>query len=152
MRQWVIAALAAGLALAGCSIRDLDFGLSGGVAAEKMTADVFRIRSRADSMTPQDVLLIAAQTAKGAGATHFKLISADDASRQLDGTPLDVNPSAVGRPAISTATPPTTSTSIKPGQDVYIRVLRLAPGEQAPGGSFAADEIIELVGRRAKRG
>jgi hypothetical protein len=133
-------------------------GFSGGVAAEQMTADVFRIKSRGNAYTDQTtvqdyVMLKAAETTKSAGATHFQLISANDASRQdVITTPGSVNTSVVGQTAISTYTPPTTSTMIKPGQDAYIRVLRLTPGQQPPAGAFAADEIIQFVGSRVKRG
>jgi hypothetical protein len=88
------------------------------------------------------VLLIAAETTKGAGATHFKLISVNDANRLVDFTALgSVATSVVGRRADSTAPSATTATMIKPGQDAYVRVLRLAPGEQPPNGVFAVDAI-----------
>ena len=152
MRQWVITVLSAGLALAGCAARNGNMEFSGGVAAEQMSADVFRIKSSGNVRT-EDVLLIAAETTKGAGATHFKLISANDASPQVDfTTPGSVTPSVGGRPADSSNPSATTSATIKPGRDAYIRVLRLAPGQQPPGGAFAVDEIMQFVGRRGKRG
>ena len=39
---------------------------------------------------------------------------------------------------------------IKPGEDVYIRVLKLATGQQAQG-AFSAAEIIQFTGPRVKR-
>ena len=150
MRQWVISLLSAGLVLAGCAAGDKNIEISGGVAAEQLSADVFRIRSSRNAGT-EHVLVIAAETAKGAGATHFKLISASDANRQVDFTPSESGaPSVIGRAADS-ANRSATSAMIKPGQDAYIRVLRLTPGEQPPSGFFAADEIMQTIGRRLKR-
>ena len=149
MRRWIIAALAGAFVLAGCGSRNQGIGFTGPVAAEQLTPNVFKIRSR-DTTTVQDVLLKAAETAKGAGGTHFRLISSSDASRQVDPT----NPGGVSSALTPTApsSSPAGSTSIKPGQDIYIRVLQFAPGDQIPGGIFQADEIIEFVGRRSKRG
>jgi hypothetical protein len=144
MRGWIIAALAAAFALAGCGSRNPNMGFTGPVAAEQLAPNTYKIRSR-ETTTTQDVLLKAAETTKGAGGTHFKLISSSEANRQVDPT----NPG--GAPS-SPSSPPPGSTSIKPGQDIYIRVLQFAPGDQVPGGIFQADEIIEFVGRRPKRG
>ena len=146
MGQFVIAAAVAGLALAGCSLGELNFGSSGGVVSEQMTTDIFGIKSSPNASN-EDVLLKAAQTTKSAGATHFKVISAADVGR-----PLDVMKQGDERTAGSPYSPSTGSTVIKPGQDAYIRVLRLAPGQQPPGGFFDADELIQLMGRRARGG
>jgi hypothetical protein len=157
MYRWAIVALAAGLALAGCGTRYQDMGFAGGVAAEQMTTDVFRIKSRGNAYTArttvQDyVLLKAAETTKSVGGTHFQLISADDASSKVSiTTPGTANSSVSGGTAFTTYAPPTTSTFIKPGQDAYIRVLRLPPGQQAAG-AFSADEIIQFIGSRVQRG
>jgi len=144
MRSWVIALIP--VVLGGCTMGDLNFGLSsGGLVAEQMTTDIFGIKSNPNAST-EDVLIKAAQTTKSIGATHFKLISADDVGR-----PLDVGiPGGPSSPtgAMTTAT---ASASIRPGRDTYIRVLRLAPGQEPPGGYFSADEIIGMMGR-GKRG
>lgn len=122
-----------------------------------MTKDTFRIKSRGNAYTAgttvQDyVLLKAAETTKANGGTHFILISAADASSTVEiSTPGTMNTSVHGRTAFTTYSPPTTSTMIKPGQDAYIRVLRLAPG-QPMAGAFSADEIIQYVGSRVARG
>ena len=57
----------------------------GGVEAQQMTADTYRIVARGNGFTGshavQDfTILKAAETAKKAGATHFAIISASDAS------------------------------------------------------------------------
>ena len=118
-------------------------GFSGGVAAQQITADTFRIVARGNaytgSTTVQDyVLLKAAETTKAAGATHFILISAADAAR----VSYDVTaPSKYG--------PGSVDSVIKPGQDAYIRILK--PGQQVQG-AFSADEIIQFTGPRVQRG
>jgi hypothetical protein len=133
-------------------------GFTGGVAAEQMSADVFRIKSRGnaytDAATVQDyVLLKAAETAKRAGGTHFQVISANDATKQeLVTTSGSATTSVYGSTAFTTYDPPTSSIQIKPGQDAYIRVLRLSAKQQTPAGVFAADEIIQYIGGRVKRG
>ena len=136
MRQWGIAIAAA--ALAGCSLGEFKFGGSESAPVEQLAADIVAIKSTPNAST-EDVLLKAAQTARSAGASHFKLISAAD----------------VGRPTDSSRTgalPQSASPTIRPGQDTYIRLLRLPSGQEPPGGYFSVDEIFELMGRRAIRG
>jgi len=144
MRRWAI--VAATFALAGCSMSDLNFGSAGGLVAEQMTTDIFGIKSTPNAST-EDVLFKAAQTTKSVGATHFKLISADDAGR-----PLDVGGAGTTSSPAASMTTSTASASIRPGRDTFIRVLRLAPGQEPPSGYFDADEIIGMMGRRGKRG
>lgn len=136
--------LALGLALAGCATKYQEMGFSGGVAAQQITADTFRISARGNaytgSTTVQDyVLLKAAETTKAAGASHFVLISAGDAAR------VSYNITAP-----SQYSPGSVNSVVKPGQDAYIRVLRLAPGQQVQG-AISADEIIQFTGPRVKR-
>jgi hypothetical protein len=151
------AAVALALAVGGCATKYQDMGFTGGVAAEQVTADVFRIKSRGNAYTAQTtiqdyVLLKAAETAKSAGATHFMMISAADATTvdQIV-TPGSANTSFVGRTAITTYTPATSTPVVKPGQDAYVRLVRLVPGQQPPAGAISADEIITFIGRRVER-
>ena len=81
---WEFAALCA--ALGGCATKYQEMGFSGGVAAQQITADTWRIQSRGNAYTGastvQDyVLLKAAETTQAAGGTHFQIVSAADASR-----------------------------------------------------------------------
>jgi len=151
-------ALAVVTLFAGCATRYQEMGFTGGVAAEQMSADVFRIKSRGngytDATTVQDyVLLKAAETAKSIGGTHFQIIDAADATRQqVVTTPGVVNTSVYSNVAFTTYSPPSTSIVKKPGQDVYIRVLRLPVGQQPPAGAFVADDIVQFIGGRVKRG
>lgn len=131
------------LALAGCSTPYQEMGFLGGVSAERITSETYRIVSRGNAYTGgtavQDyVLLKAAETTKQAGGTHFALISAGDASRVSYDT-------SYGSGWAST------SATVSPGKDAYIRVLKIRPGEQPPPGVFFADEIIQFTGARVKR-
>src|SRR5215467_11206208 len=74
------------LALGGCATPYQEMGFTGGVAAQRMTADTYRIVARGNAYTGgtaiQDyTLLKAAETTKQAGASHFAIISAANASR-----------------------------------------------------------------------
>ena len=75
-----------GLLLMGCGTKYQEMGFTGGVAAEQITKDTYQIVARrkwkyAFHKTIQDyALLKAAETTKDAGATHFVIISAADAT------------------------------------------------------------------------
>lgn len=55
-----------------------------------------------------------------------------------------------GHTAFTTYTPGSTTTFVKPGEDTYIRVLKLGPGQQVQGAINAA-EIIQFIGPRVQR-
>ncbi len=144
------------LVLVGCATKYQEMGFSGGVAAEQMTADTWRIRARGNgytnSATVQDfVFLKAAETTQASGGTHFQIISAGDASRASTiVSPGTSTTTVVGRQAFTTTSPGSVDTVIKPGQDVYIRVLKLSPGQQVQGAVSAA-EVIQYTGPRVPR-
>jgi hypothetical protein len=104
------------------------------------------------SKTIQDyALLKAAETTKAAGGTHFQVLSGRDASSTGSFTTQgQATTTVVGRTAYTSYSPGQTVEIFKPGQDNYIRVLRLGPGQQAPG-AISADEIIQFVGQRVNR-
>lgn len=155
MRRIVFTLALGGLALAGCGTKYQGMGFNGGVEAQQVTADTYRIVARGNAYTAnttiQDyALLKAAETTKSAGATHFVVISAADAARVSHGvTSGSVQTSVIGNTAYSTYTPGQPYTIVKPGQDAYIRILR--PGQTAPG-AISAEEIIRFVGSRVQRG
>ncbi|MDA9545853.1 hypothetical protein ACM43_15780 [Bradyrhizobium sp. CCBAU 45321] len=144
------------LAVGGCGTKYQDMGFTGGVAAQQMTADTWRIQARGNaytnSATVQDyVLLKAAETTQAAGGTHFQIISAADASRTSTVvTPGTSNTTFVGNQAVTTTSPGSVDTVIRPGQDVYVRVLKLPPGP-TPQGVYSATEIVQFVGSRVER-
>jgi hypothetical protein len=143
--------------LAGCATKYQDMGFTGGVGAQQVTSDTFRIQAQGNGYTSaasvQDyVLLKAAETTKQSGGTHFILISAANTTRvdqlQTSGT---AQTTFVGHNASTTYTPGSTETIIKPGQDAYIRVLNVKAGQTLPAGAISADEIIKYVGPRVQR-
>ncbi len=144
------------VALAGCATKYQEMGFTGGVAAAQITADTWRIQARGNaytnSSTVQDyVLLKAAETTQAAGGTYFQIVSAADASRASTFvTPGTSTTSFVGNTAFTTTSPGSVDTVIKPGQDVYIRVLKLPPSAPTPG-VYSAAEIVQFIGPRIQR-
>ena len=129
----------------------------GGVVAQQITSDTYRISARGNgytgSTTVQDYMLLkAAETTKTAGGTHFVVISAADASRTGFGqTQGSITTNVIGNTAYTTYNPGVTYQIAKPGEDAYIRVLTLPAGAATPAGAFAADEIISFIGPRVRR-
>jgi hypothetical protein len=152
-----IAALLLFLILSGCATPYQNMGFMGGVEAQQMTSDTFRIVARGNGYTGNTAIqdytvLKAAETTKQAGGTHFLIISASDASRAGHiVTPGQMQTSVVGNTAYTTYNPGTVHQYIKPGQDTYIRVFTIGPGQHAPQGALSADEIIRYVGSRVQR-
>ena len=84
--------------------------------------------------------------------THFAVVSAADATRvgQVH-TGATAQTQVIGNTAYTRFTPGSSFTVIKPGEDAYIRIFSLPPGQPTPPGAYAADEIIRFVGSRVKR-
>lgn len=145
------------LGLAGCSTPYQGMGFGGGVEAQRMTADTYRIVARGNGYTSsvaiQDyTVLKAAETTKLAGGTHFVIVNSADATRT--GTvvvPGQSQTTIAGQTAYTTYSPATVHQFVKPGQDTYIRVITVAAGQAPPPGAIQADEIIQYVGSRVKR-
>lgn len=132
-------------------------GLTGGVTAQPVMTDVYRIVARGNGYTGQAavqdfVLLKAAETTLEAGATHFLVL---DASNQTDHsvgqTPGFAQTNVYGRTAFTTYSPGATYNITKPGQDTMIRVLRVRQGENPPPGAFPANDIAQTIGPRLKK-
>lgn len=151
------AALLVAYLVCGCSTPYQNMGFMGGVEAQQMTRDTFRIVGRGNgytaSTTIQDyVILKAAETTRQTGGTHFAIISASDASSSGHVVvPGQAHTTVMGNMASTTYTPATVHQYVRPGQDVYIRVFTIAQGQHPPRGTFSADEIIQFVGSRVKR-
>jgi hypothetical protein len=133
-------------------------GLTGGVAAQQMTSDTFRIVARGNGATQattiQDyTMLKAAETTKQYGGTHFGILGSANATKvdQIS-TPGFAQTTFVGNSAITTYNPGQDVNIIKPGQDTYIRIFTVKPGQTPPPGAISADEIIQFVGARVQRG
>lgn len=142
------------LVLSGCSTPYQGMGFAGGVEAQQMTADTYRIVARGNGFTGattiQDyTMLKAAETTKAAGGTHFVIVSASDATRtNLVSTPGEARTSVYGNSAFTTYSPGSTYQVVKPGQDTYIRVITVVQSSQPPQGAIFADDVIKYVGGR----
>lgn len=145
------------LMIAGCATPYQEMGFMGGVAAAQMTDTTFRISGRGNGYTSSTVvndyvILKAAETTVQHGFTHFMVISAADASSSstivTGGTSTTT---LVGNTAMTTYNPPVAHNIYRPGEDAYIRVVRVAPGVAPPPGAIAAEEVIRHVGSRVKR-
>jgi hypothetical protein len=145
------------VSLGGCATKYQDMGFSGGVAAEPVMTDTYRILARGNGYTAaarvEDfVLLKAAETTIAAGGSHFVVINqSNQTSVAVGQTPGSVQTNVYGRTAFSTYTPGMTYNIVKPGEDVLIRVLRLKPGEAPPPGAFPAQDIVNTLGPRLKQ-
>lgn len=143
--------------LAACSTPYQEMGFSGGVEAQQITGTTYRIVARGNGYTGgttiQDyTLLKAAETTRAAGGTHFMIVSSGDASSTGSiTTPGHAQTSFVGNTAYTTFSPGSVTEFVKPGQDTYIRVFTVAPGQPPPQGALSADEIMQFVGTRVKR-
>ena len=152
MRVFVLAL--ASLSLVGCATKYQEMGLTGGVAAQQITADTWRILARGNAYTSgtrvQDfVLMKAAETTKAAGGTHFIIASSQDATRnRAIVTPPSASTTYGGGYAVTTFNPGVVYNIVKPGQTVYVRVLKIPPATPPPPGAISADEIIQYVGPR----
>jgi hypothetical protein len=151
-----VAFMAVSLSLMGCATRYQEMGFAGGVTAQQLTADTWRIVARGNGYTGstrvQDfVLLKAAETTRAAGGKYFVISASQDASRRdTVVTPPSAETTFVGNSAYTTFKPESVNTEIHPGQDTYIQVLRLPPGAQPPPGTLNADEIVQYIGPRLK--
>jgi hypothetical protein len=154
MRQ--MAALAGALLLAACATKYQDMGFSGGVMAEPVMTDVYRIVARGNSYTSVDrvqdfALMKAAETTLAAGGNFFVIVNEADRTSVVTGqTSGFAQTSVVGHTAITTYTPGSTYNIIKPGEAVMIRVLRVAANQPPPPGAFSAQDIVNTIGPRLR--
>ena len=162
MRRILI--IGAALLASACSTTYGEIGFWGdGVAADQLADDTFRIRSRGNEQTEHATvddfaLLKAAETVKGACFTHFVVVDGADRTvvdetvtpetwtttvieKEVDGKKVKVKERSY--------TPATHSISIRPGQDLVVRGLRVSGA--APDEAFSADEIIAFVSPRVER-
>jgi hypothetical protein len=127
--------------LSGCSTKYQDMGFTGGVAAEPVMTDVYRIVARGNGYTSPDrvqdfALMKAAETTLAAGGNYFVIVDQSNRTKvDVGQTPGMVQTNVVGHTAFTTYTPGTTYNIVKPGEALLIRVLRLKPGETPPPGA-----------------
>jgi hypothetical protein len=138
----------------------------GGVTAQQLTRDTYRIVSRGNGATEHGTIhdfamLRAAETVRGACMTHFVVEQGEDRTQAEE----SVSPATETRTVEQvkqkdgsfkkvehvTYTPESTSLIVRPGADLYIRALALRPGERPPQGAISADEVLAFVGPRVQR-
>ena len=148
--------IACACVLGACSTKYQDMGFTGGVSAQPVTTDIYRIQARGNaytaSSTIQDFYLLkAAETTIAAGGTHFLIVGGENQTSVSTGqTAGYASTSVVGHTAFTTYTPGATYNIVKPGQDVMIKVLHLQVGEKPPDVAFPANDIIRTIGPRLK--
>jgi hypothetical protein len=140
----------------GSSYKEMDAGR--GVQALQMSADTWRIETRGNGYTGANIvkdwmLLKAAETTKQQGGTHFIIVEQSDASTKSSTiTPGARQSTLVGATRTSVYTPAVINRQMNPGQDAYIRVIKVTAGDTAPADAKSADEIIKYIGGRIPRG
>lgn len=148
--------LTLGLGLSACATKYGEMGLTGGVKAEQVTSDIWRVIARGNGYTEssrvQDfVLLKYAELTLEQGGTHFVIAgSQDQASVGVVTTPGTATVNRIGNTAFVTSSPSYSETVVRPGQDAYVRVIKVAAGQQPPLGAFSAAEIDKIVGGRLR--
>ena len=153
--RWLAAFLLV-VALGGCATKYQEMGFTGGVSAEPVLTDVYRIVARGNGYTSADrvqdfVLLKAAETTLEAGSNYFMIINQSDRTKVLQGqTPGTVQTNVVGNTAFTTYTPGSTYNIVKPGEALMIKVVRLKSGEAPPQGAWPAQDIANTIGPRLK--
>ena len=142
--------------LSGCATKYQDMGFTGGVAAEPVMTDVYRIVARGNGYTSADkvqdfTLLKAAETTIAAGGNYFIILNEADRTAVKSGqTPSTAQTNIIGHTAFTTVTPGATYNIVKPGESTLIRVLRLKPNEAPPSGAFPAQDLVNTIGPRLK--
>ena len=105
-RYIVIIACAA--SLVSCATKYQDMGFTGGVAAEPVMTDVYRITARGNGYTSADrvqdfVLLKGAETTLAAGGNYFVVIDQKDRTNVINGqTSGTVQTNVIGNTAFTT--------------------------------------------------
>lgn len=136
MKKLMVALCA--LALTGCATKYGEMNLTGGVTAQQMTSDTYRIIARGNGYTnPVTVkdfsMLKAAETTIAAGKRYFAVVDKNDAT---DTSYTTTYSRYLGAETYSTQ---------KPGEDLYIRILP----SKTPN-AIDATEIVKFVGERVK--
>jgi hypothetical protein len=150
------ALLMAAAMLGGCATKYQEMGFTGGVEAEPVMTDVFRIVARGNGYTSADrvqdfALMKAAETTLAAGGNYFVILGGNDRTQvDVGQTPGIAQTNVIGRTAFTTYTPGATYNIVKPGESVMIRVLRIKPGETPPPGAFPAQDIVNTIGPRVR--
>ena len=138
----------------------------GGVTAQQLTADTYRIVSRGNGATEHGTIhdfamLRAAETVRGACKTHFIVEQGEDRTEAEESVTPAVETRTVEKVKQKdgsfkevehvTYTPESTSLVVRPGADLYIRALAVPAGQRPPEGAISAEEVLTFVGPRVQR-
>jgi len=155
--SFALASLLLGLAACAAPTPYQPLGAGGGVAAQQLTADTFRILARGNGVTDpaavEDYMLLkAAETTLAAGGTHFVLVTTTDATAtSTTQGPTEIRTVVQGDTSVTTVDPGQSFTFVAPGRDAIIRVVTVRPGATPPEGAFDAAEIVAFVAPRVAR-
>jgi hypothetical protein len=121
------------LLLTCCATPYQEYGLGGGVSAEKLSANTYKIASYGNALATSALvhdhaMLKAAETTQQAGGTHFVIAQDKDA------------------PYSSTYAAGATMSF--PGKVLEISVLTLSPGQPTPRGALSASAVIKSLAHR----
>ncbi|MEO3387318.1 hypothetical protein [Mesorhizobium sp. CAU 1741] len=147
--KWIFAAFFA-LFLSACTTPYQEMGATGGVKAEAIGYDRYRVSSLINAYTSPPLvvdymMLKAAETAIANGASHFIVESvSDNTTVNTYATPGVVNCWGYG----CVATPSTIQQSVIPAGHIIIRLVRGSP----PSNATSAKEIVDTIGSRVSRG
>ena len=110
--RWGVALFAFAV-LSGCATKYQEMGFTGGVSAEPVMTDVYRIVGRGNGYTSSDrvqdfVLLKAAETTLAAGGSYFLIVNdADRTNVSVGQTSGTVQTNVIGHSAFTTYSPGT---------------------------------------------
>jgi hypothetical protein len=146
------------IALAGCQTeyKEQTFRQGMGVAAEAVTSTMYRVRAFGNiyddkALMTDYVMLKAAETTHGRGATHFVIVSANDLSfTQYSAIPGIATSTFSGGTLQTVYTPSTVMTTNVPRVEIMIEIGKFPPGTTPPPGAINAAEIINVIGPRVK--
>ena len=128
----------------------------GGVSAEPVMTDVYRIIAHGNGYTSPDrvqdfALMKAAETTLAAGGNYFVVVDEKNRTSVVSGETAGTSTtSVIGRTAVTTYSPGATYNIVKPGEALMIRVLRLGPKDTPPPGAFPAQDIVNTMGPRLR--
>ena len=143
-----------------------DFWDDGGVTAQRITQDRYRIVSRGNGSTEHGTIhdfamLRAAETVRGACLTHFIVEQGEDRTKVEESVSPATTTTTVEKVKQKDGTfkkvertehtPESTSIVVRPGADLYIRAVAVRSGEAPPEGAVDAEEVLSFVGPRVKR-
>lgn len=159
--------LGAALACSACATTygEIDGWSGDGVSADRLSADTFRIRSRGNGATEAAIiedfaLLRAAEAVKMACFSHFvvlegadrtqvsEIVTPEQETRRVEEKEVD---GKIEKVVTRTYTPASTSIVVRPGRDLIVQGLALAPGQRAPAGAMSADDTLTYVSPRVVR-